>query len=285
MCNNNEKKEYLEIYKVIRSRIEFEYSQIGNRLNWLLTSQAFLFIALVSGIKNNDIKDLSSVFGAIKFISGNSLLYPILPFLGLIVSFFVIISTWAAILRIANFKKNENCISKILKDCSYNYVKKDCSYDYAVTQRNQLIHYLGLSPTIFIPVSFLLIWFFIINPNLDFGYYDFDLFNNQVANSMAMSIIFLFIFNISLGMFIAIIFIDEKINEKKWKKYLFYFFIVFIFNLLVILNFTKSATCTLYISLFSSSFLSALLFLLIAWLSGIFRDAGSYCVLASVRFS
>jgi hypothetical protein len=204
MCNINNDKRLLECYKVIRTGIEFENSQIANRLNWSIASQAFLFGALAASIpitiscKKN--LYFQGMFEAMGIIREWSPFYPILPFLGIVISVFVLIGTWAAILRLVSFKRKEELLRRRLDGGIYGH---------AVIPRNQLIHYLGLCPPIFIQVSFIIIWYLIIDPDLKFisKLLLIDLFSGNVENSLM--IILLFILFISFSVILAVISIDN----------------------------------------------------------------------------
>lgn len=202
-----QQKRLFESCNAIKSHAEFENTLIGNRLEWLLLSQAFLFIALVvnlSGIfplcriseenihylqcvnSNNLWNDIPQV---IKIIHDYSLFYPIIPILGLIVSICVMISTWGAILRLMNYNVREQRI--------INSLSIDC-YRLSARSRTNIPHYLGLVSPIFIPTSFVVVWFFII-------FYNFLL----LLDSNEVLIILSFIADIGLSMF-AVSFISMK---------------------------------------------------------------------------
>lgn len=209
MCNH-----YFEVYKNVRSQIGFEYDQIGNRLNWLLISQSFLFGALI--INLSSIVNLASpialnvltngpkllwhdVFGAVDIIHKWSLFFPILPLLGLLVSVAVLCGVLGAILRIFVWKSKESDLIEKLESCRN-------SYRYSVIKTKQLLHYLGLVPIIFIPVSFVVIWFFIIFPNL----FKFDFFSYPVGYIEVVATIFLFILACGFGIFYSVICINSE---------------------------------------------------------------------------
>jgi hypothetical protein len=187
---------------------------MGNRLSWLLASQTFLFTALILGVKNTNITielDNSAdtainIFNAVSAIRLHSLFFPILPLLGIIVSLLIVIGTWAAILRISSLKKNEiYLIDQLLKNPTYKN---------SFTKKILLIHYLGLFPAIFMPVSFVVIWYFIIDPNLII----IDLFPGSVSNIKAIMTIILSILAFGLGMLLAVCLIDKAIDPSASNK-------------------------------------------------------------------
>ena len=73
------------VYRYIRSEIQFELSLINARVNWLVTSQAFLFVPLTLGARQGGI--------------GASVYYPVIPVLGVIICALVLISVIAAVWR------------------------------------------------------------------------------------------------------------------------------------------------------------------------------------------
>ena len=74
-----------EVYRYIRSEIQFELNLINARVNWLIASQAFLFVPLVVGIQG---KTLTS-----------SLFFPFIPHLGILLCVLVFIAVLAAVWR------------------------------------------------------------------------------------------------------------------------------------------------------------------------------------------
>lgn len=74
-----------EIYKAIPAEIQFELNLINARVNWLVASQAFLFVPLTIGAKG----------GALR----QSLFYPSIPILGIVICLLVLIAISAAVWR------------------------------------------------------------------------------------------------------------------------------------------------------------------------------------------
>lgn len=74
-----------EIYRAIRSEIQAEISLISARVNWLVASQAFLFTPLVIGMKGSRLVE--------------SLLWPLIPVLGLVLCLLILVSILAAVWR------------------------------------------------------------------------------------------------------------------------------------------------------------------------------------------
>lgn len=103
----------LEEYKCIRQETKSEYDLLSGRLGWLLSSHAFLFSAMALGIKSdifNTLQNSSTIFiqsiGKI-YIIKSSIFFPILAWLGLIVSEATLISIFGALLRISIWEAKE----------------------------------------------------------------------------------------------------------------------------------------------------------------------------------
>ena len=74
-----------EIYRYIRSEIQFEINLINARVNWLIASQAFLFVPLTIGAQGGSITE--------------SVLFPLVPWLGLLLCLLVSVAILAAVWR------------------------------------------------------------------------------------------------------------------------------------------------------------------------------------------
>jgi hypothetical protein len=74
-----------EVYRYIRSEIQFELNLINARVNWLVASQAFLFVPLTIGAKGEGLR--SSIF------------YPLIPLLGVLLCLLVLVAILAAVWR------------------------------------------------------------------------------------------------------------------------------------------------------------------------------------------
>ena len=77
-------------YELILTGIRFELGLMNTRVNWLLTSQAFLFVPLVIGAEGRSL--------------GQSPLHPHIPLLGLALCVFLTVSILAAALRILQWR-------------------------------------------------------------------------------------------------------------------------------------------------------------------------------------
>jgi len=80
-----------EIYRYIRSEIQFELNLINARVNWLVTSQAFLFVPLTIGAKGEGLR--SSIF------------YPLVPMLGVVLCLLVLVAILAAVRRSGEWRE------------------------------------------------------------------------------------------------------------------------------------------------------------------------------------
>ncbi len=77
-------------YELILAGIRFEIELMNARVNWLLTSQAFLFVPLVIGAEGRPL--------------GQSPLYPHIPLLGLGLCLLLTVSILAAALRVVQWR-------------------------------------------------------------------------------------------------------------------------------------------------------------------------------------
>jgi hypothetical protein len=73
------------VYLAIRAEIQFELSLINARVNWLVASQAFLFVPLTMGARGGEL--------------AGSLFFPIIPLLGVVICLLVLVSILAAVWR------------------------------------------------------------------------------------------------------------------------------------------------------------------------------------------
>jgi len=79
-----------KIYERILTGIKFEIELMNARVNWLLTSQAFLFVPLAIGAEGRPI--------------GQSPLHPQIPLLGLALCLLLTVSILAAALRVLQWR-------------------------------------------------------------------------------------------------------------------------------------------------------------------------------------
>ena len=74
-----------EVYLRIRSELQFEIGLVNARVNWLIASQAFLFVPLTMGARGGDI--------------GASPFHPLIPILGVAICGLTLVSILAAVWR------------------------------------------------------------------------------------------------------------------------------------------------------------------------------------------
>lgn len=89
------KAETDQIYRHIRSEIQYEYSLMNARVNWLIASQAFLFVPLAIGVDPR--QPPRSI--------AHSLLFPFIPYLGLALCVLALIGIVAAVWRVENWRR------------------------------------------------------------------------------------------------------------------------------------------------------------------------------------
>lgn len=78
------------VYRYIRSEIQFELTLINARVNWLVASQAFLFVPLTMGARNGVLTD--------------NALYPLIPLLGIALCLLVLTAILAAVWRSSQWR-------------------------------------------------------------------------------------------------------------------------------------------------------------------------------------
>ncbi|WP_295311277.1 hypothetical protein [Roseobacter sp.] len=128
------------VYRQIRNEIQFELSLINARVNWLVTSQAFLFVPLTLGARDGGI--------------GASVYYPVIPVLGVAICSLVLISVMAAVWRSHQWRA---------KACqgAYDGRSNDATFDIILPHR-PLIPRMGLIGGVGVPVILVLVWFWLL---------------------------------------------------------------------------------------------------------------------------
>ncbi|MDB9410374.1 hypothetical protein PN434_17965 [Microcystis aeruginosa CS-558/01A06] len=138
--NDEENLKSIEYYGLIDQEIHREHNLIANRMNWYVTSQSFLMAAFaISGNNNYRLGFLS--------IS--------LPILGIVTSFIIGVSLYAAIAAMALLKTEKK---RILKQDKYlgNISTFKARF---VDNEHTWIHRWGIFPARSIPVLFFIFWF------------------------------------------------------------------------------------------------------------------------------
>lgn len=225
-----QEQQRLEYFRAVKSNIEFEYTLIGNRIDWLLVSQSFLFVAILINLSSlvsaqcqcekssQSLMPLwNNISEAIEIIHNHSLFYPIIPVLGLIVSIAVLLGIWGAIYRIVFYNEKEKKLLKLLPKNKLSY------YRYSIRSQSCIPHYIGLIPPVFIPISFIVVWVFIIHHDVPFVF----IFSKPLDIYLAALVIPLIVIDIGLSMFCVMFFNNIKSpNELPKKKLLLIIFIV-----------------------------------------------------------
>jgi len=235
-------KERFEIYKSIRSEIKHEYELISARLGWLLASQTFLFTALILGIKLSELPfPNGEIFEKIHVLRNDSIFYPILPWLGLVISSFVLLGIWAAILRVTIWGQREKIEIEALKNSSYKN---------ALKAGRSSIHILGLLPAIFVPAAFFITWLFIIFWPINLPltltiFWPINLFVKQIIQAsdisketmiwMSASVVL-----IGLSIFMSQLFIELYTSPRSIRAFLYQIFSVVVFIITLVLLFLCS---------------------------------------------
>lgn len=138
--NDEENLKSIEYYGLIDQEIHREHNLIANRMNWYVTSQSFLMAAFaVSGNNNYRLGFLS--------IS--------LPILGIVTSFIIGASLYAAIKAMNQLKTEKKRIldqDKCLRNISTFKAR-------FVDNEHPWIHRWGIFPARSIPVLFFIFWF------------------------------------------------------------------------------------------------------------------------------
>jgi hypothetical protein len=128
-----------DIYRQIRSEIHFEINTMNARVNWLIASQAFLFVPLTIGAQGSSITQ--------------SALYPLIPYLGLLLCILVTISVVAAVWRSAQWTA---------KGAHGPYTGEEHGAFSIVLPRSRLIPLMGLTGGIGVPAVLAGAWFVLL---------------------------------------------------------------------------------------------------------------------------
>lgn len=128
-----------EIYRYIRSEIQFELNLINARVNWLIASQAFLFVPLVVGTRGEDL--------------AASLFFPLIPHLGITLCVLVLIAILAAVWRSVQWRSK----------CAQGAYAGDGEHGVfsVVIPRTPLIPVMGLIGAVGVPVVLAGAWVYV----------------------------------------------------------------------------------------------------------------------------
>lgn len=128
------------VYTMIREEIRFELGLINARVNWLITSQAFLLTPLVLGMRGQSLAD--------------SLLYPEIPVLGLTICVFVGVSILAAVWRGRQWRAK-------LRGTAYDDEAAPREFS-RVAPFTPIIPWMGLSGALGVPMTILATWLWLL---------------------------------------------------------------------------------------------------------------------------
>ena len=129
-----------EVYRYIRSEIQFELNLINARVNWLVASQAFLFVPLTIGAKGGALRE--------------SLFYPLIPVLGIAICLLVLTALGAAVWRSQQWRAK----------CRHGaYAGDDQRGVFSIVMpRTPAIPRMGLVGTLGVPVCLAATWVYLL---------------------------------------------------------------------------------------------------------------------------
>ncbi|GMG85286.1 hypothetical protein LNKW23_45040 [Paralimibaculum aggregatum] len=127
------------IYIRIREEIQFELNLINARVNWLVASQAFLFVPLTIGAQGQGLRQ--------------SLFYPLVPLLGIAICLLVLVSISAALWRSRQWRRK----------CHGAYAAEAAPREFSIVQPVEpAIPFLGMVGAIGVPVVLALTWVYLL---------------------------------------------------------------------------------------------------------------------------
>ncbi len=127
----------------LRAEIDHEANMIVQRTSWFVSSQAFLLASTALGIDK-------SKSGA--FTIENSIYYPVIPIVAMVISLLTIIAISVAVRR-----ANQH-VKKI-----FDFVHNNPEFKDIWIYTDGLPSFLGLANTQWLPYVFLIAWFFILD--------------------------------------------------------------------------------------------------------------------------
>lgn len=128
------------IYKTIRGEIQSEITLITARVNWLVASQAFLFMPLTIGTRGTSVKE--------------GILFPLIPILGFILCVLILVSILAAVWRSQQWRAKA-------RQGHYSGETDDSGFS-IVLPHKPIIPIMGFFGAIGVPVILALTWLFIL---------------------------------------------------------------------------------------------------------------------------
>jgi hypothetical protein len=130
-----------KIFELLRNELTYEANLIANRTSWFVAAQAFFFTALASALDRTP---------GVPFTFKNSLLFPLIPWVSLIVCVVIFISVLAAI---SSANKTRERIKGLTT--SPPHVSE-------IFPRSKLVIIAGLLPSLILPLIFAICWLIIL---------------------------------------------------------------------------------------------------------------------------
>jgi hypothetical protein len=128
-------------FTCLRNEITYEANLIVQRTSWFVGSQAFFFASLAIGIDKN----------ASPASLDTSVYFPLIPLLSFIVCALTIASVNAAA-----------AAASVYRDRLDQFVSEHKEYEILWRKPSKMIYHLGLLSTQFLPIVFLIAWFYIL---------------------------------------------------------------------------------------------------------------------------
>jgi hypothetical protein len=138
--------DYRITFDDIRKEVNHEHSMLNQRVGWLVTSQAFLFVPLVLGIKSG-----------VRF--SDSLFYPLVPLLGVVICALTLLGIIAAIIRINDWKFWQYRLGDKNKQSIRPVISLHGKVLFCLPR--SLIPALGFIPALGLPIALLISWLYI----------------------------------------------------------------------------------------------------------------------------
>ena len=129
-----------EIYLRIRAELQFEIGLVNARVNWLIASQAFLFVPLTMGARGGDI--------------GASPFHPLIPALGVVICALTLVSIMAAVWRSWQWRRKAE--RGAYRGDGEEYVFS------IVAPRTPLIPAMGLIGALGVPAALVVTWAYLL---------------------------------------------------------------------------------------------------------------------------
>lgn len=141
------KQDVLFLVDKFNNQMTFEANMIAQRVGWFITSQAFMFSCLVLGIQTDD-KSLTE-----------SLYYPVIPFLGLLICVF----TWIAVKAASEqAETSRESLTMLYGDQSLDSETKDILLRLKASKKQSSEKlFKGRMPAKLLPITFALVWIWI----------------------------------------------------------------------------------------------------------------------------